>query len=55
MTWGWTEDTGCLMASHTEDVKLGDPHPLLRPPMPNKGHHVQHLIGVETPWDMVGE
>lgn len=29
----WTEDTGFLMASNLEEVKLGDHHPLLRPPV----------------------
>lgn len=40
------------MPFHLEEVKLSDHPSLLRPPMPNRGYHVQGLIGVATPRHM---
>lgn len=45
------------MPFHLEEVKLSDHPSLLRPPMPNRGYHVQGLIGVphHGTWSLGGE
>lgn len=53
MIRGQTADTGYLIASRLEEVKLGDQYPLLRSRVPNTGHPVQCLIGLATPKDVV--